>query len=55
VADLVYEDNVESLEAYLPEEKHADSAAAGEAQSFSDPGTASIDLNELEDHAMMVG
>ncbi|MGV0820932.1 Ig-like domain-containing protein [Martelella sp. AMO21009] len=55
VAELVYEDNVESLEAYLPEEKHADSAAANDSQDFSDPGTASIDLNELEDHAMMVG
>ncbi|TNB48437.1 BapA prefix-like domain-containing protein [Martelella lutilitoris] len=55
VADLVYEDNGESLEAYLPEEKHANSNSASEAQSFSDQGTASIDLNELEDHAMMVG
>ncbi len=55
VADLVYEDNVESLEAYLPEEKHADSTAANDSQSFSDPGTPNIDLNELEDHAMMVG
>ncbi|WP_018064335.1 Ig-like domain-containing protein, partial [Martelella mediterranea] len=55
VADLVYEDNVESLEAYLPEEKHADSAAANDPQDFSDPGTPNIDLNELEDHAMMVG
>ncbi|MGV0909184.1 Ig-like domain-containing protein, partial [Martelella sp. FOR1707] len=55
VAELVYEDNVESLEAYLPEEKHADRTAANDPQDFSDPGTASIDLNELEDHAMMVG
>ena len=51
--DLVYEDKAESLDAYLPEEKHA--GASADAHDLSDPGTASVDLNELDDHAMMVG
>ena len=51
--DLIYEDKAESLDAYLPEEKHA--GASADAHDLSDPGTASVDLNELDDHAMMVG
>ncbi|MET3600839.1 Ig-like domain-containing protein, partial [Martelella mangrovi] len=51
--DLVYEDNVESLEAYLPEENNTGTAAG--ASEPADAGTVNVDLDEIEDHAAMVG
>ena len=53
IASLVYEDTNESLDAYLPEESHA--SAATDGGSIADAGTFSVDLDELDDHAMLVG
>ena len=53
IASLVYEDTNESLDAYLPEESHA--SAATDGGSIADAGTFSVELDELDDHAMLVG
>ena len=54
--DLVYEDSGESLDAYLPEESVSIASSAETAASPSDSGaTASLSLDEIENHAALVG
>ena len=51
--DLIYDDSVEDLNSYLPEEDR--SASAGSAPEPIDAAPAHVELDDIEDHAMLVG